>query len=119
MAKKYLSFIIIPHHRGRQRTISLSNKSIKVFAGILAVLFITLTAFLVDYFIMNGIRQDYKELRAAKEQQDRILAQYEASIGKLNAKIETFEKYRKKLNVMAGLKSEEILELEPGVGGSL
>jgi murein DD-endopeptidase MepM/ murein hydrolase activator NlpD len=118
MAKKYLSFIIIPHHRGRQRTISLSKKSIKIFAGIAAVLFITLTVFLVDYVLMNGVRQDYKELRAAKAEQDEVLAQYEASIGELNAKIESFEKYRKKLNVMAGLKSEEVLELEPGVGGA-
>jgi murein DD-endopeptidase MepM/ murein hydrolase activator NlpD len=118
MAKKYLSFIIIPHHRGRQRTISLSKKTIKIFTGIMAVLFITLIVFLVDYFLMSGIRQDYKELRAAKAKQDEILIQYETSIDELNAKIENFEKYRKKLNVMAGLKAEEVMELEPGVGGA-
>jgi murein DD-endopeptidase MepM/ murein hydrolase activator NlpD len=117
MAKKYLSFIIIPHHRGRQRTISLSKKSIKIFTAIAAVLLITLTVFLVDYFMMNGVRKDHKELCAVKAQQDEILAQYKASIDELNTKIETFEKYRKKLNVMAGLKSEEVLALEPGVGG--
>lgn len=118
MAKKYLSFIIIPHHRGRQRTISLTSKSIKIFTGIMAVLFITLVAFLVDYFMMNGIRQDYRELISVKAKQDKTLAKYEASIDELNTKIETFEKYRRKLNVMAGLKSEEVLELEPGVGGA-
>jgi len=118
MAKKYLSVIIIPHHRGRQRTISLSKKSIKISTGIVAVLFITLTVFLVDYFMMRGVRQEHKELRAVKVQQDQTLAQYEASINELNEKINTFEKYRKKLNVMAGLKSEEVLELEPGVGGA-
>jgi len=116
MAKKHLSFIIIPHHRGKQRTISLSKKSIKIFTGIVSVLFLTLVVFLVDYFMMTGVRQDYKELRASKAQQDETLARYEASIDDLNAKIEAFEKYRKKLNVMAGLKSEEVLELEPGLG---
>lgn len=118
MAKKFLSFIIIPHYRGRQRTISLSKKSIKVFTGIFAVFFITLSVFLVDYFMMRGVRQEYKELRAIKDKQDETLARYEASISELNAKIESFEKYRKQLNVMAGLKSEEVLELEAGVGGA-
>ena len=90
MAKKYLSVIIIPHHRGRQRTISLSNKSIKIFSGILTTIFIVLTVFLVDYFMMSGVRQDHKELLAVKAQQDQTLAQYEASIDELNAKIDTF-----------------------------
>jgi len=116
MTKKYLSFIIIPHYRGRQRTVSLSKKTIKIISGIAAVMGIALTVFLVDYFMMNGIRQNYKELCTVKAQQDEILAQYQTSIDELNAKIETFEKYREKLNVMAGLKSEEILELEPGLG---
>ena len=118
MARKFLSFIIIPHHRGRQRTISLSQRTIKIISGSAIVLFITLTVFLVDYFMMNGVRKDYKELRAVRDQQDEILAQYKASIDELNAKIETFEKYRKKLNVMAGLKAEEVLELEPGLGSA-
>jgi murein DD-endopeptidase MepM/ murein hydrolase activator NlpD len=45
------------------------------------------------------------------------LSRYEKSIDELNAKIDEFESYRQKLNVMAGLKSQEIIELEPGLGG--
>ena len=118
MARKHLSVIIIPHQRGRQRIVSLSKRSLKWITGLTAVLFITLIVFLVDYSLMNGVRKKHREMSAIKAQQDETLARYEASIGELNEKLETFEKYRKKLNVMAGLKSEEALVQEPGVGGA-
>ncbi|MBN1222676.1 MAG: peptidoglycan DD-metalloendopeptidase family protein [Candidatus Aminicenantes bacterium] len=118
MSKKHLSVIIIPHHRGKQRILSLSKKSLKLIAGIASALLISLIIFLVDYFLMRGVRQRYEEMSAVKAQQEQTLARYEASIDELNQKIEIFEKYRKKLNVMAGLKSEEILIQEPGVGGA-
>jgi len=118
MSKKHLSVIIIPHHRGRQRLVSLSKRSLKLFTGIASTILIVLIIFLVDYFMMSGVRRRYEEISKVKTQQDETLARYEASIDELNRKIEIFERYRKKLNVMAGLKSEEILSQEPGVGGA-
>jgi murein DD-endopeptidase MepM/ murein hydrolase activator NlpD len=117
MAKKYLSLIIIPHHRGRRRILTFSHKSLKILSGITAVIFIALLVFLVDYFMMRGLRQDYKTLSAVKAEQDLTLNRYEESIDELNAKIDEFESYRQKLNVMAGLKSQEVIEIEPGLGG--
>ncbi len=117
MTKKFLSLIIIPHHRGKRRVYTLSHKSLKIGSGIAAVLFIALVVFLVDYFMMKGLRQEYKTLSTVKAEQDRTLSKYEKSIDELNAKIDEFESYRQKLNVMAGLKSQEVIEIEPGLGG--
>ena len=116
MANKFLSLIIIPHFRGKRRVFTFSQKSLKIWGGIAAVIFLILTVFLVDYFMMRGLRQDYKTLSAAKAEQDRTLARYQKSIDELNAKIDEFESYRKKLNVMAGLKSQEVMDIEPGIG---
>jgi murein DD-endopeptidase MepM/ murein hydrolase activator NlpD len=117
MTKKFISLIIIPHYRGRRRVFTFSHKSLKIWGGITAFLFLALTVFLVDYFMMRGLRQDYKALNAAKAEQDRTLNRYQKSIDELNAKIDEFESYRQKLNVMAGLKSQEVIEIEPGLGG--
>ncbi len=117
MTNKFLSLIIIPHNRGKRRVFTFSHKSLKIWGGIAAVLFIALIAFLVDYFMMSGLRQEYKTLSAIKAEQDLTLSRYETSIDELNAKIDEFESYRKKLNVMAGLKSQEVIDMEPGLGG--
>ncbi len=117
MANKYLSLIIIPHYKGKRRVLTLSHKSIKILSGITAVLFIALVVFLVDYFMMRGLRQEFKTLSTVKAEQETTLNRYEKSIDELNAKIDVFESYRQKLNVMAGLKSQEVIEIEPGLGG--
>ena len=117
MANKYLSLIIIPHYKGKRRVLTFSHKSIKILSGITAVLFIALVVFLVDYFMMRGLRQEFKTLSAVKAEQETTLNRYEKSIDELNAKIDVFESYRQKLNVMAGLKSQEVIEIEPGLGG--
>lgn len=117
MANKYLSLIIIPHYKGKRRVLTFSHKSIKILSGITAVLFIALVVFLVDYFMMRGLRQEFKTLSAIKAEQETTLNRYEKSIDELNAKIDVFESYRQKLNVMAGLKSQEVIEIEPGLGG--
>ncbi|MGD9347228.1 MAG: peptidoglycan DD-metalloendopeptidase family protein [Candidatus Aminicenantes bacterium] len=117
MASKFLSLIIIPHHKGRRRALTFSRKSLKILSGIAALIFIVLMVFLVDYFMMRGLRKEYKTLCAAKEEQETTLQRYEKSIDELNAKIDEFESYRQKLNVMAGLKSQEVIEIEPGLGG--
>ncbi|MFO7979554.1 MAG: M23 family metallopeptidase [Candidatus Aminicenantes bacterium] len=118
MHKKYLSLIIIPHKKGIQRNYSLSKKAIQITAGITVFIFIALTLFLIDYIDMNGTRSKYKKLVVAYQEQSSILSQYKKSIDSLNAKIQDFERYTKKLNIMAGFKAEEMIQGEPGVGGS-
>jgi murein DD-endopeptidase MepM/ murein hydrolase activator NlpD len=118
MQKKYLSLIIIPHKKGIQRNYSLSKKALQITAGFTAFLFIIFTLFLIDYILMNGTRSKHKKLMADYEEQSMTLSQYKESIDSLNAKIQNFERYTKKLNIMAGFKAEEMIQGEPGVGGS-
>jgi murein DD-endopeptidase MepM/ murein hydrolase activator NlpD len=71
---------------------------------------------MVDYFAMNVTRGKYKTLLSESSQQKRLLAEYEESIKKLRDTVKNFENYAKKLNVMAGLRSPEVME-ELGIGG--
>jgi len=116
MAKKFLSLIIVPHCAQRFKTITLSQKTVKLAGGILIVAFVALIGFLVDYFAMNVTRAKYKILLSESNQQKRLLAEYEESIGQLRDIVKNFENYAKKLNVMAGLRSSEVME-ELGIGG--
>ena len=116
MAKKYVSIIIVPHNKAKTRNVSLSEKTVKIAVGIGLFVFLALTIFLIDYFTMNVTRQKYKTLWDETAQQKTAIAQYQQTVDKLQTTIDNYENYAKKLNVMAGLKSEEVLEGEPGVG---
>jgi murein DD-endopeptidase MepM/ murein hydrolase activator NlpD len=116
MAKKFFSLIIVPHNRGKFKTITLSEKKVKIVILVLTLLFTALTVFLIDYFSMNVTRQKYRELFDENSRQKQAIAKYKISLNKLKADIDDFENYAKKINVMAGLKSPEVLK-EVGVGG--
>jgi murein DD-endopeptidase MepM/ murein hydrolase activator NlpD len=116
MAKKFLSLIIVPHCAQRFRTITLSQKTLKVLAAALVIASVALAGFLVDYFSMNVTRGKYKTLLSENSRQKRTLSEYEQSITKLRETVKSFENYARKLNVMAGLRSPEVME-ELGIGG--
>lgn len=115
MPNKLLSIIIVPHHRGKAKTLSFSKKTLKVLCGIGICLLLAFIAFLVDYFTMTVTRINYKELVQDNIQKEETLAQYKNTIAELENTIEHFEIYAKKLNIMAGLKSPEVLK-EFGIG---
>jgi len=117
MAKKHLSIIIIPHNRSSHRTVSFSEKALKWMKTGAVLLMVVLIGLLVDYFSMSGVRRKFKEITHVSREQGETISQYEASISKLNETIQNFENYAEKLNVMAGLKSENVLEGERGIGG--
>lgn len=116
MPKKFVSLIVVPHHRGKSKTVSFSKKSLKIIGGVVAFLFIGLTVFLIDYFAMNATRRKYKDLLQENKGQKEALAQYQDYINELKTTIGNFENYAKKLNIMAGLKSPNVLK-EFGIGG--
>jgi murein DD-endopeptidase MepM/ murein hydrolase activator NlpD len=116
MAKKHYSFIIVPHHKGQSKKISLTEKRVKILAGVLSFIMILFTVFLVDYFAMNVTRQKYKTLSDENMRQKETIAQYKLAVNRLRKTIDNFEEYAKKINVMAGLKSPEVLR-QLGVGG--
>ncbi len=114
---KYISVFIIPHHRGKQRTLSLSRRGYKTLRLLVPTLILVLAAFLTDYVLMNGTRRNLRQLRTAYTQQETLLSDYQESIGELETTIQNLDAYRTKLNIMSGLRSEKTLEGEPGVGG--
>jgi murein DD-endopeptidase MepM/ murein hydrolase activator NlpD len=117
MAKKFLSVIIVPHTKTSTRTLSFSRGRLRFLAGAGIFLTVALAVFLADYAHMNVIRQRYRGLTRETAEQKTKIASYEKSIGELQAAIVSFENYAKKLNVMAGLKSPDVLRAPAGLGG--
>jgi len=115
MGKKFLSLIIVPHSKSSYRTISFSKKTAKLFVWGSFVLGILLAAVTVDYLRIQVSRKTYRAMLAENLKQKESLAQYQASIGTLNKKIDSLESYVKKLNVIAGIKSQDVLK-EVGIG---
>jgi len=117
MANKHLSVIIVPHTKTSTKTLCFSRKRLKILAIGGAALGLALMIVLVDYVRMSVIRGRYKALRVETAEQKSTIAGYEKSIIALQAKISDLEGYTKKLNIMAGLKSSEVLTAPAGVGG--
>jgi murein DD-endopeptidase MepM/ murein hydrolase activator NlpD len=117
MANKHLSVIIVPHTKTSTRTLCFSRKTLKTLAVGGITVGVLLLAMLVDYARMNVIRARYKALRTETAEQKTTIAGYEKSITQLQAKISNLESYTKKLNIMAGLKSPDVLTAPAGVGG--
>ena len=117
MANKHLSVIIVPHTKTSTKTLCFSRKTLKTLAVAGIVAGVLLLAMTVDYARMSVIRVRYKALRAESAEQKTTIAGYEKSITELQAKISNLESYTKKLNIMAGLKSPDVLTAPAGVGG--
>lgn len=118
MAKKHYTFIIVPHHKGQSKKISLTEKRVKILAGVLSFIGILFIVFLVDYFTMNVTRQKYRALSDENARQKETIAQYKLAVNRLRKDIDNFEEYAKKINLMAGLQSPEVLrQLGVGSGG--
>jgi len=119
MLKSHISFIIIPHHKGQQKAFSLSKKRVRIILGATIFVVLALSAVLVHYGFMTGINQKYKDLLQETASQIEKFNQYEQTISSLQDTISNFEQYARKLNIMAGLKSSEVLNMEAGLGSGL
>jgi murein DD-endopeptidase MepM/ murein hydrolase activator NlpD len=117
MAKKFFSIIIVPHSKTSFKTISLSKKAAKALAGTGTFLLLALAVLLIDYFSMTVLRGKYRNLRQEAAAQQAKIADYETYVKRLKTTIANFESYAKKLNIMAGLRSPEVIKDEAGLGG--
>jgi murein DD-endopeptidase MepM/ murein hydrolase activator NlpD len=115
MGKKYLSLVIIPHGKSSYRTLSATKKTLKILLWSGIVLSVLLAAVTVDYVRIQVTRKTYRAVWSENQRQKETLAQYQASIGTLNKKVESLESYVKKLNIMAGIKSQDVLK-DVGIG---
>lgn len=115
MGKKFLSLIIVPHGKSNYRTLSFSKKTLKAGLWAAVILGVLLTAVAVDYIRMQVTRKTYRAVLIENQKQKEVLLQYQASIGALTKKVESLETYVKKLNIIAGIKSQDVLN-EVGIG---
>jgi len=119
MLKNHISFVIIPHYNGKQKVFSLSKKSLRIILGSAIFVVLALCAVLVHYGLLTGINQKYKASLKDTANQNEKMSQYKQTISSLQATISNFEEYAKKLNIMAGLKASEVLNMEAGLGSGL
>jgi len=117
MKEKSLSVIIVPHGRTNTRTLTFSRKSIKGLTAAVSISLALVLVFLVDYLSMGLMRVQYRKLLKETQEQKARLVEYEKSFDSLRDTISSFEVYAKKLNIMAGLKSPDVLTAPLGVGG--
>jgi murein DD-endopeptidase MepM/ murein hydrolase activator NlpD len=116
MKNKFISLIVVPHHGGRQKTISLTKKSIKTILGIVSAAVVILCVIIVDYITMDVTRRKHRNLLEELDNQKLTITEYKSTINRLEANIEYFDNYARKLNVMAGLKFPEALKEVGGLG---
>lgn len=114
---KHLSIIIVPHTKTSCRTLSLSRRRLKFLIGASIVCGMALTAVLIDYISMSSLRNKHKIQNVEMAEQKDKLDSYESYVTNLQETIASYESYAKKLNIMAGLKSPDIIGDEVGLGG--
>jgi murein DD-endopeptidase MepM/ murein hydrolase activator NlpD len=117
MAKKHLSLIIVPHTKTSCRTLTFSQKALRALGAGSVILVLALTVVLVDYISMSSVRRKFSVLSEETVEQKALIAGYERSIGELRETIANLESYAKKINIMAGLKSPDVLTAPAGLGG--
>jgi murein DD-endopeptidase MepM/ murein hydrolase activator NlpD len=117
MANKFFSVIIVPHSRTNFKTLTFSKRSIKLLLGGASLVLVVLSVILVDYFSMTIIRSKYRTMARENTEQKEKISNYEESIKRLKTTISSFESYAKRLNVMMGFKSPDVIHGEPGLGG--
>ena len=88
----------------------------KLLIGGAALALVVLSVILVDYFSMTIIRAKYRTLARENTEQKEKIADYEEYIERLKTTISNFENYAKKLNIMMGFKSPDVIRGEPGLG---
>jgi murein DD-endopeptidase MepM/ murein hydrolase activator NlpD len=116
MGKKHLSLIIVPHNKSAHRTLSFSKRFLKNARWAAIIVGVLLLVGVADYVRVriNGI--GYKNLAAENAKQKERLSEYEASIPNLAKQIKDLDEYRKKINLLAGVRSQDELK-EVGRGG--
>jgi murein DD-endopeptidase MepM/ murein hydrolase activator NlpD len=117
MAKNHLSLIIVPHTKTSCRTLTFSRKALRALGAGTAFFALVLAVVLVDYFSMSSVRRKYEALAKETGEQKVMIAGYEKSIGELRETVANLESYAKKINVMAGLRSPDVLTSPAGIGG--
>jgi murein DD-endopeptidase MepM/ murein hydrolase activator NlpD len=117
MPKKFFSIIIVPHSKTNTRTLSFSKRAMKFLVGGAGLAVLVLGVFLADYFSMTFIRAKYRTLVSENAKQKERIAETENTVKRLERTVANYEDYARKLNILMGLKSADVIPGEPGIGG--
>ena len=117
MAKKFFSVIIVPHSKTNTRTFAFSKKALKFLISGAGLAVLVLGVFLADYFSMTFIRAKYRTLFRENAEQKEQIAETENTVKRLEATVANYEDYARKLNILMGFKSADVIPGEPGIGG--
>jgi murein DD-endopeptidase MepM/ murein hydrolase activator NlpD len=116
MGKKHLSLIIVPHDKSSYKTLSFSERFVRNAKWGAIVLVVLLFGVIGDYVRVRVNGVGLKNLAAENAKQKERLSEYEASISNLEKQIKDLDEYRKKINLLAGVRSPDELK-EVGGGG--
>lgn len=116
MGKKHLSLIIVPHDKSGYRTLSFTKRTVRFIRNGLILALVLGLGITADYVRIRVKRSDYRSLAAENVKQKETLVQYESSLGTLQEQIKGYGDYVTKLNLLAGIKSFDVLK-EVGQGG--
>ncbi len=117
MAKRFYTFILVPHAEAKFRKIHLSKRIAILlisFLGLVAVMAGTLTFHYVEFY---GDMHELRRLRMVNAELRRQNLDYEVSVEHLNNRVTSLQDFVKKLSVMAGLGTELPDESGAGMGG--
>jgi murein DD-endopeptidase MepM/ murein hydrolase activator NlpD len=117
MTKKFFSVIIVPHSKTNTRTLTFSKRAVKFLIGGAGVVVLVLGVFLADYFSMTFMRTKYRTLVQENSEQKERIAETKNTVKRLETTVANYEDYARKLNIMMGLKSADVIPGEPGLGG--
>src|SRR3989304_9405652 len=117
MAKRFYTFILVPHAEAKRRKIHLSKRTAVLAASFLGLMVIVAGVLTFHYVRFYGEMRELRRLRIVNAELRRQNLDYEVSVEHLNNRVTSLQDFVKKLSVMAGLNTELPGESEGGTGG--
>ena len=117
MAKRFYTFILVPHAEAKFRKIHLSKRTAILLGSFLGLVAIVAGALTFHYVEFYGDMRELRRLRMINAELRRQNLDYEVSVEHLNNRVTSLQDFVKKLSVMAGLGTELTAESGAGMGG--
>ena len=117
MAKRFYTFILVPHAEAKFRKIHLSKRTAILLGSFLGLMALAAGALTFHYVEFYGDMQELRRLRMINAELRRQNLDYEVSVEHLNNRVTSLQDFVKKLSVMAGLGTELPADSGAGMGG--
>jgi murein DD-endopeptidase MepM/ murein hydrolase activator NlpD len=110
MRKKHLSLIVVPHTKTTTKTLSFSRRTVKLAGWSAAIAGVLLLGVTADYVRIQLSSRSYGALKAENKAQSDSIREYQAKLGVLETRVKGFDEYVRKLNLMAGITTDQKLK---------